>query len=219
MKQIIITLAITLMTFGYANSQNKSIDTLKIKKTQVITQQNNTSGATYTPTYTETNDEGITVESVVIEDSIDDTNSISSNNKTYRFDANDLDLDFINDIGKTATAGMVFALFVVALVFGFPIIIIILALYFRNRNRREKYRLVEKALENGQPIPAEFIKETTKGDTESEGIKNICLGIGLFIFLWALTHSFGLGCIGILIFFIGLGQYINARKNRPNKKD
>jgi hypothetical protein len=43
------------------------------------------------------------------------------------------------------------------------------------------------------------------------------LGIGLFIFLWAITGEFGLGCIGLLVMFTGFGQlvifYSQQKKN------
>ena len=69
--------------------------------------------------------------------------------------------------------------------------------------------LAEQALAAGQQLPPEFFKETKEGeskDLRSRGIKNIFLGIGLFIFLWALTGEFSLGCIGLLIMFTGFGQ-------------
>ena len=105
--------------------------------------------------------------------------------------------------------------FILILVFGFPIFVIFIAFYFRYKNRRERYKLVEKAIAAGQPIPEGILKESLNTDTRSKGIKNMCLGTGLFIFLWAITDSFALGCIGLLIMFTGLGQWLVARNQHP----
>ena len=51
----------------------------------------------------------------------------------------------------------------------------------------------------------------------SKRINIIFVGIGLFIFLWAITGEFGLGCIGLLVMFTGFGQlvifYSQQKKN------
>ena len=87
------------------------------------------------------------------------------------------------------------------------------------KNRKAKYRLAEQALANGQQLPPEFFEGMERQDLRSRGIKNIFLGIGLFIFLWAITESFGLGCIGLLVMFTGFGQvvtYFSRPENRPD---
>ena len=47
--------------------------------------------------------------------------------------------------------------------------------------------------------------------------RGVSVGIGLFIFLWAITGEFGLGCIGLLVMFTGFGQlvifYSQQKKN------
>lgn len=48
------------------------------------------------------------------------------------------------------------------------------------------------------------------------------VGIGLFIFLWAITDEFGLGCIGLLIMFTGFGQlviYYTQQDRAPKNKE
>ena len=80
-----------------------------------------------------------------------------------------------------------------------------------------KYRLAEQALASGQQLPENFFKEAAATDIRSKGINNIFVGIGLFIFLWAITGEFGLGCIGLLVMFTGFGQlvifYSQQKKN------
>ena len=107
----------------------------------------------------------------------------------------------------------------IVFVFGLPALLIFIIFYFRYKNRKAKYRLAEQALANGQQLPPEFFEGMERQDLRSRGIKNIFLGIGLFIFLWAITESFGLGCIGLLVMFTGFGQvvtYFSRPENRPD---
>ena len=100
----------------------------------------------------------------------------------------------------------VIALTAIIFSLGLPALLIFIIFYFRYKTRKAKYRLAEQALAAGQQLPPEFFKEGEGKDLRSRGIKNIFLGIGLFIFLWAITGVFGLGCIGLLIMFTGFGQ-------------
>jgi len=106
------------------------------------------------------------------------------------------------------------------LCFGFflPIVILILVFYFINRNRKEKYRLAQMAIQNGQQIPEELLKETYAPNNSkeyNEGIRQMFTGIGLAIFLGIILDELGIG-IGALVFFIGLGKYIIARQAKKN---
>ena len=78
--------------------------------------------------------------------------------------------------------------------------------------------MIEKAIAAGQPIPQEILQKAVNKDTTDKGIKNMCLGLGLFIFLWAMIN-FAIGCVGLIIFFNGLGQYLVAQRNSKNPKD
>lgn len=102
-----------------------------------------------------------------------------------------------------------------------PLIILFTVLYFVNRNRRDKYRLAEMAIKNGQPIPDELLKEV-KDDWDSNGynagIRQMFTGVGLAIFLGLILDELGIG-IGALVFFIGLGKWYIARQNRPINRD
>lgn len=114
-------------------------------------------------------------------------------------------------------------------VFGLPVIIVFLSFYFGYKKRKARYQLVEKALEAGQPIPEEFLRSVKNpGNTLTKGLTNTFTGIGLFIFLWGITGEFGIGCIGLLVMFMGLGQivihYAQEKKegkqiNPANKND
>ena len=104
-------------------------------------------------------------------------------------------------------------------VFGFPVFILFIIFFFRYKNRKARYRLVEQALAAGQPLPEDFLKEDKPNDPRTQGIKNIFTGIGLFIFLWAITGEFSIGTIGLLITFMGIGKWIIGRKKDENQEN
>lgn len=109
--------------------------------------------------------------------------------------------------------GALIPLIALILCFGFPLFVIFIVFFFRYKNRKAKYRLIEQTIAAGRPLPPDFfksdvVKEMAISDIRSKGIKNIFLGIGLFIFLWAITTEFSIGCIGLLIMFTGFGQVV-----------
>ena len=123
---------------------------------------------------------------------------------------------------------------------GIYLVIILFLLFlflYKYKSKRAKYHIAEEALKAGQPIPEGLFKkdepvstrtvyrttpegkrvkhiEMTSNSLKEKGIKNICLGVGLFIFLWALTKVFGLGCIGLLVACTGIGQFLIARNRQ-----
>ncbi len=124
---------------------------------------------------------------------------------------------FLGGIGGVAVLIPILAI----LVFGLflPVIVIVLVFYFINRNRREKYRLAQMAIQNGQPIPDQLLKndvETLANQSMyNAGIRQMFTGVGLAIFLGIILGDLGVG-IGALVFFIGLGKYMIARQDKKN---
>ena len=90
--------------------------------------------------------------------------------------------------------------------------------YYRNKNRKAKYQLAEKILASGQPLPPNFFNDLGVKDLRTRGFSNTFLGLGLFIFLWALSGEFSMGCIGLLVLCIGLGQVV-THYTRERKKE
>ncbi|WP_180949212.1 MULTISPECIES: DUF6249 domain-containing protein [Bacteroides] len=143
-------------------------------------------------------------------------NSSSSNNEYEHYSRA---YQFGWDLGQD-TKEAVIAITAIVFIFGFPLIIVFIVFFFRYKNRKAKYRLAEQALANGQQLPENFFKGVETTDIRSKGINNIFVGIGLFIFLWAITGEFGIGCIGLLIMFTGFGQiviYYTQQKSRKEK--
>ena len=106
--------------------------------------------------------------------------------------------------------GVLFIIFVVS-----PIAIIGLILWFVNRNRKERLRLAEMAMKNGQPIPDEVanpLKSETSNEVWERGVRQTFLGIGLTALgLW--IGKLGI-VLGLLVLCIGLGNLFIARNGR-----
>ena len=114
-------------------------------------------------------------------------------------------------------AVIVFILFLLA-----PLLIIIVIFYFVNKNRRERYKLAQMAIQNGQPIPDDILKGQTvhssKGGDYQTGMLQMFTGVGLAIFLGLIIGKIGFG-IGALVFFIGLGKWFIARQSGNTGND
>lgn len=104
-----------------------------------------------------------------------------------------------------------------------PVLIVFFIFWYRHKDKQAQYRLAEKALENGKEIPEGLFKEVHETtNLYAKGVKNAFLGLGLGIFLWALTGNFGLGCIGFMIMFMGIGQIVihyTQNKQKPLEKN
>ena len=121
----------------------------------------------------------------------------------------------LKDINEDELAEMVFALLVIMIIFLFsPLAIFGLLLFFIFRNRRQKMKLAQMAIQNGQPIPDQLLNEQSPSDAETykTGMRQLFLGIGLMVFLGLTIGKVGFG-IGILVLFIGLGKVVIARKS------
>lgn len=143
----------------------------------------------------------------------------SVNSVTNRSDDDD-DLSEMEKVFAFLTSGSVILILVISVlaIFVGPLLIIALIFYYRHKNRKAKYELAAKMIEKGEPLPAD-LEESVRGlsDMESKGIKNMCLGAALTIFFWALTDSFGLACIGLIVLANGLSQYIIARRTKETE--
>lgn len=100
-----------------------------------------------------------------------------------------------------------------------PIFILILLFFLINRNRKQKVKMAQMAMENGQPIPDQLLETPAEeiSDEYQKGLRQCFVGIGLAIFLWIAADGIGFG-IGALVFFIGLGKVV-AAKTAAKKKD
>lgn len=123
MKRIIIALMVAVTFCSLAMAQNPT-----------ITQDNkNSSDSTIVTEYTD-----------IVDSSTVDTD--------YQSSSFDFGNEFPFNIDKGAiNGGILTGLVVIILIFGFPFFIVFIAFYFRYKNRKAKYRLMEQALATGQP--------------------------------------------------------------------
>lgn len=125
----------------------------------------------------------------------------------------------LNSVSWNDVAGGFMVVCVVAIVFLLsPLLIIALIFYFINKNRKEKLRLAQMAVQNGQPIPEQLIKRQMDSYDINlrSGIKQLFLGLGLMVLLYIIIGKLGLG-IGALVFFIGVGKVVIAIIDKNSK--
>lgn len=110
-------------------------------------------------------------------------------------------------LGVLLVLGVLLIIFVLA-----PVLIIAALFYFINKNRREKMRLAQMAMQQGQPIPDQLLNEKPidVDDEYQKGMRQCFVGVGLMIFLGYAAGEVGFG-IGALVFCIGLGKVFASK--------
>ena len=103
--------------------------------------------------------------------------------------------------------GVVFFVFVLA-----PVLILVALFYFIHKNRKQRLKLAQMAVEQGQPIPEQLLEDkvNTITDDYQKGLRQCFVGVGLMIFLGLAAEEIGFG-IGALVFCIGLGKIVACK--------
>ena len=151
------------------------------------------------------------------------TSPWSSNTVTYEMEDEDfgsmlkhlfVDMDNKSITGMFFILGVLLILFVLA-----PLLIIIALFYFINKNRKEKMRLAQMAMQQGQPIPDQLLNEkpVDADDEYQKGMRQCFVGVGLMVFLGYAAGQVGFG-IGALVFCIGLGKVFASKTSRKNDR-
>lgn len=166
-------------------------------------------------------------------DAFSDTTSIDSAYSSSFDDDWDSDDPVEKGVGKmlenifsdsAVVPGMVIAIIAIVIIFLLaPLLIIIAFFYFVNKNRKEKMKLAQMAMEKGQPIPDELLNNVPDevSDEYQKGMRQCFVGVGLMIFLYFAAGTIGFG-IGALVFCIGLGKVLAAKsvgKRTPNNNN
>ena len=213
MKNFLLALAVVLTTCTLAIAQNNTVvaqDSIgKIKISVKKSSNANTNNTAMTVI-------GVDVTDADSTDVNTDSCSVSHSSASFTIDDDDFDFPFKN-FGNAISGGILLSIIAIIAVFGFPVFILFVIFFFRYKNRKARYRLAEQAIAAGQPLPADFIRDNKVVDQRSQGIKNTFTGIGLFIFLWAITGNFGIGTIGLLVTFMGIGQWIIGSNKKHNQ--
>ena len=130
--------------------------------------------------------------------------------------------EVMETVGGAVAPWMVVSIVSIVVIFLLaPLLIIFTIFYFVNRNRKERYKLAQMAIENGQPIPDDILKDTDSRILTTQyqaGIRQMFVGVGLAIFLGIIIGKLGIG-IGALVFFIGLGKWFVSRQPGNNGND
>ena len=166
-------------------------------------------------------------------DAFSDTTSIDSAYSSSFDDDWDSDDPVEKGVGKmlenifsdsAIVPGMVISIIAIVIIFLLaPLLIIIAIFYFVNKNRKEKMKLAQMAMEKGQPIPDELLNNVPDevSDEYQKGMRQCFVGVGLMIFLYFAAGTIGFG-IGALVFCIGLGKVLAAKsvgKRTPNNNN
>ncbi|SFG32717.1 DUF6249 domain-containing protein [Prevotella sp. KH2C16] len=133
------------------------------------------------------------------------------------FDDGDFNIFGLRELLATG-GGIALAAFVFLIIFLFllfPFIVILLVLRYLVKRHNDRVALAEKAMESGQAIP-EAMKPVDKQSVDylyKRGIRNIAIGVGLFImfYIWGSSTLAG---VGALIACYGLGQLAISRSSK-----
>ncbi len=135
-------------------------------------------------------------------------------------------------------------LLISAIFWGAIVLIVFISNFFGYRERASRHRAIERLAEKGQPIPPELLNGNGRGYygdgrrgwhrySLSGGIYMMCVGVALFVFLWAMTTGdfntfFGvdgndfqwsgpgwLPFVAIFPFMIGFSRVLAYRFDRP----
>ncbi len=157
-------------------------------------------------------------------DVADDTTVVS---RHHRIGGYTNSIDNVNNIFERVfgigvggmAAGMVFVLLVLFILFVLaPVIILIVLFYFINKNRKQKMKLAEMAMKQGQPIPDQLLVEQKETDSElwQKGLRQTFLGVGLLAFFGYVGSTLGIG-VGILVTVIGLGKLAIVKTSKNDE--
>jgi hypothetical protein len=101
-----------------------------------------------------------------------------------------------------------------------PIILVAVILYFIFRNRNQKYKLAQAAIAQGKSVPQELLREDRQTNEYlwSRGIRNASIGLGLVCMFWIIGAEPLIG-VGLLVFFMGVGQAIIAKTTHKSERN
>jgi len=97
-------------------------------------------------------------------------------------------------------------------------LIVLIVLIFNHRNKKAKYRLMEKAIEAGREIPQSFFEEAKSRKTPLQSAFTLIgVGIGLFLMLWFVADH-NVAFVGAIPFLIGVGKLVAYNMERKTVK-
>ena len=132
--------------------------------------------------------------------------------------------DEIGDVaGKVMLIPILFIIFVMAAPIILIAVIVIVLITSHYSSKKRKYALMQAAINSGQPISADVIKELESGKKKKNyldgGIINISFGVGIFLLFW-IVIDIKMACIGLVFVFVGIGQLLSfyLKKKEENRE-
>lgn len=204
MKAILLASALALMSSQAVLAQSHTVETLNEQNQKVIIEISDRE---------ENKGDTLSITTQATEEATAELN-LQPNNDSPQSISVKLPSEITEEVMKIVL-GMLLLVFL-------PIIILAIVLFFSYRNRRNKYRLAEKMIENGQPVPGILVGETkvvAEGSTADtmqkslyeRGVRNICIGLVTTVFIYLLVDELALACIGLFVVANGVTQLITYR--------
>jgi len=133
----------------------------------------------------------------------------------------DVDLKGVGDVGERLAIPIVAIVFMT--IFGAPVLIVAVILYFGFSRSRMQHRTIRMLAEKGQPIPAALLAPPTPAVKQRSdmrrGVVLTMVGIGLMLFFGAVNEwEGGSWSLGLIPFLIGAG-YLIVWKLEGGKKN
>lgn len=208
MKRIMMTMAVAAMGMTAMMAQSHEVTTTDKNGNKVVYEISD-AAATKGDTLSVTT---FDPKSVAKSDSINQM----SDDEDYRLTRDDVrmvldELDIDAGWMGTAIGGMILGGLICVFL---PIVVIVAVLLYRYYNRKKKYELAQKIVESGQPLPENFLNDLKEEYHEDaglfeKGVKNVAVGIALSIFLWLMTKTAFLACIGLFVVANGVSQLLS----------
>ena len=106
--------------------------------------------------------------------------------------------------------GIPFIIFVLA-----PILILVALIYLIYKNHRQRMKLEQLAMQQGQTRPGQLLddKPLSAEEEYQKGVRQLFVGAGLMIFLGYALGKVGFG-VGVLVACIGLGKIVASKLGR-----
>jgi hypothetical protein len=106
-------------------------------------------------------------------------------------------------------------------IFGAPVLIVAVILYFGFSKSRMQHRTIRMMVEQGQPVPAELLAPPPPAQRQRsdvrKGVVLLMIGVGLMVFFAAVNDwEGGAWAIGIIPFLIGVGYLLVWRLEKKN---
>ena len=207
MKRIMMTLAVATMGMTAMMAQSHEVTTTDKNGNKVVYEISDAAAT-----------KGDTLSITTFDPkSVAKSDSINNANKGEDYELTKEDIRSIMhemDIDTGLSSALGFIILSISLCVILPIVFVLAVLLYRYYSRKKKYELAQRIVDSGQPLPDNFLNELKEEYREDaglfeKGVKNVAIGIALAIFLWLMTKTAFLACIGLFVLANGVSQLLS----------